>query len=112
MKGLAGIVLIGAFAAVGWLVFGDMLAGGGSVDPGSVQPPDVPVPDVNDAADRAQDGANTAADEVSSWTPETWKVIVLALIATAATVLWFRSAKFKWAVIGVGIALMAVVAFA
>lgn len=112
MKGAGAFALIAVVALAGYIFFGDQIVAllqGGSVDPGAV---DVPVPDVNDAAGKAQDGANAASDEVSSWTPATWKIIVLAVTATVATVLWFRSPKFKYITIGVGIAVMAVVAFA
>lgn len=112
MKGIGGLALIAVAALAGYIFFGDQIVAmlqGGSIDPGAV---DVPVPDANDAAGKAQDGANSAADEVSSWTPATWKIIVLALTATAATYLWFRSPKFKYITIGVFVAVLAVVAFA
>lgn len=112
MKGIGGIALVAVAALAGYIFFGDAIMAalqGGQVDPGAV---DVPVPDVNDAAGKGQDAANSAADEVSSWTPETWKIIVLALAATAATYMWFKSPKFKYITIGAFVAVMAVVAFA
>lgn len=112
MKGAGAFALIAVVALAGYIFFGDQIVTmlqGGSVDPGAV---DVPVPDVNDAAGKAQEAGDAASDEVSSWTPATWKIIVLALIATAATYLWFRSPKFKYITIGVVVAVVAVVAFA
>jgi hypothetical protein len=115
VKGLMGIVVIGALAFIAYTMFGDALLGGQSADTGGLTdrlPDELPDANVNDRANQAEDAANTAADEVSSWTPATWKIIVLAISATVATVLWFRSPKFKYIVIGAFAVLLAVVAFA
>lgn len=112
MKGIGGIALLAVAVLAAYIFFGDQITAllqGGSVDPGAV---DVPKPDVNDAAGKARDAGDAASDEVSSWTPETWKIIVLALTSLGATYLWFKSPKFKYITIGVFVAIIAVVAFA
>jgi hypothetical protein len=105
-----GLFIIGAILLAGYVLFGDRISemlGGAGVDPGQVN-----VPDVNDAAGQAQDAGNKAADEVSTWTPETWKIIVLLVSATVGAYLWFNSPKFKYIATGVIVALLIVVGFA
>lgn len=105
--GLLLVLALAAFAAI-WLGVDDMLLGRDVVNPS-----DVPVPNVdpNSAADGAERGANSAADEVASWDGDVWKLILIGLAALAITIAWFRSTKFKWAVIGGGVAVILLTAF-
>lgn len=79
-------------------------------------PEDLPwtsVPDVdpNSAADSARGGADAAADEVSSWTPQTWRMIVIGLLSLGATIMWFRSPKIRYGIVGALAAVLILVAF-
>ncbi len=70
--------------------------------------PDV---DPNSAADTAKGGADAAADQVESWSPQTLQMIVIGLLALGITIAWFRSPKLRYGVIGAGAALALLVAF-
>ena len=74
-----------------------------------IDPSQVPIPDPNEAGDAAQRGANETADQVESWSPLVWRWIVIALATTIGIGLWQSSAKFKGGVIGVIIAVIAVI---
>lgn len=108
MKGIGSLLVLVVIALGAWYLFGDMLPGGGSADPGSLTDR-VPPVDPNDAADRARDGANSAANTVAGLSPTAWSVILIGVAAAAAVTLWGKSAKFKWGVIGAVAALVVVV---
>lgn len=111
MKNIGLLLTLGvaAIAAV-WLGLDDMLLGRNVVDPSNVPVPDVNA-DPNSVADSAQGGADKVADQVASWDGDVWKLIVIGLTALGITWAWFTSTKFKWAVIGGGIAVIVVVGF-
>lgn len=70
--------------------------------------PDV---DPDSAADSARSGANKGADEVSSWSPQTWQMIVIITLALGITVAIYRSPKLKYMLIGAAAALALIIAF-
>jgi hypothetical protein len=69
--------------------------------------PDV---DPDSAAGTARDGANKGADEVASWSPQTWQMIVIGLLALGITAAIYRSPKLRYMLIGAGAAIALLVA--
>lgn len=107
MKGIGtlAILAVGVLAAL-YLGVDTMLLGRDI----PVDPSRVPLPDANEAGDAAQRGANATADQVASWDALVWRWIVIGVLTTIGMVLWNTSAKFKGAVIGGAIVLIAVIA--
>lgn len=103
MKKVLGLVVLGIGAFFLWT----QLGGNVTADQ-PTQKPVLPNVDVNEAAKGAKDGAGAAADQVQSWTPETWKIIMALVVAGGLAWLWFNKPAFKWAVIGGGIMVLAV----
>lgn len=103
-----GLVLLGGLGFAAWYLW---TQAGGEVSGSApeVDRPDVELPDANEAADKATDGFNKAADTVMGLSPGTWKIILIALGAGYLAWLWFTRPKFKWAVIGGGIVLLFVI---
>lgn len=60
----------------------------------------VPDVDANSAANTAKDGADAAADQVESWSPEVWRMVVIGALALGATVLIYRSPKLRYGLLG------------
>ena len=75
----------------------------------NVNAPDV---DVDDAANTAADGANTLADQISSWSPDTWRIIVALVFAGVLVWAWAKFHAFKWMVIGGFLLVLALLVFA
>lgn len=67
--------------------------------------------DVNKGAHGVKQGSDTLADQVQSWTPETWKIVIGLIIAAGVAWLWFNKPAFKWAVIGGGLMVLVVMVF-
>lgn len=105
MKNIMGLLFLGALALGGYYLWTN--AGGeisGSAP--SVGRPNVELPDANEAAEKARGGLNTAADTVMGLSPNTWKMILIGLVAGYIAWLWFTRPKFKWGIIGAGIMLI------
>lgn len=110
MKGLGGLIMMGvALVAVYflWTRFGGEFSGSAP----QVDQPDIGIPDVNEAGDKATDAANDAADEVGAWSLQTWKLIILGIVAIALTKLWFSNPRFRYIVIGIFIAIVIMIGF-
>ena len=107
MKGVLGLLVVLIAGYFAWKYFGGELSGSAP----DVARPDIGVPDANEAGNKAKDVADSAADEVATWSLQTWKLIVIGIVATALTLLWFRSAKFKWTAIGIFVAVVFFIGF-
>ena len=61
------------------------------------------------------DGATRGGDAAASWlatlTPNTWRVIVIGVVAAGVVLLFTRSARVRYVTIGVGIALVGTLVF-
>lgn len=106
MKGIGTLVILGVGILAALYLGVDTMFLGRDIDPTQV-----PLPDPNQAGDAAQKGANTAADEVADWSPLVWRWIVIGVLTSIGMVLWNTSAKFKGAVIGGVVVLIALIVF-
>jgi Na+/H+ antiporter NhaC len=106
MKKVLGLVVL----VVGALFLWTQLGGNVTADQPTEKPalPDV---DVNKGADAARKASDTAANEVSSWTPDTWRIIVGLVIASVIVISWAKYPAFKWMVIGGGLMVLVVMVF-
>ena len=105
MKGAMGFLFLAALAVGGywfWTNSGGEISGSAP----DVERPNVELPDPNTVGDKATQYGNTAADAVMGLSPNTWKMILLGLLAGYIAWLWFTRPKFKWAVIGAAIMLV------
>lgn len=89
MKKLFPLIFIGILGYGAYLFF----SGGGSVSgpenkPSLPDAPDVAVPDVNDGAQSAEDGANWLGDQITSWGPQVWRLIILGVITGVVVWAW------------------------
>ena len=100
MKGVFGLLFLGLLAFGGYYLWTNS---GGEISGSApdVQRPNVSVPDPNTVGDKATQYGNTAADAVMGLSANTWKMILIGLIAAYLAWLWFTRPKFKWAIIGV-----------
>lgn len=110
MKGFSGFVLLFIMVIGGYYVW-TQLGGEVSGSAPDVGRPEINVPGPNEAGDAASDTLNDAADEVATWSLNTWKMILLGLAAFGLSYLWYKNPKFKYIVIGVLIAVVVIVGF-
>lgn len=105
--GIFVIIILGVLGYLAWTQLGGDITG----TPPDVGRPEIQLPDANEAGDAASDAAGNAADEVGSWSINTWKMILIGLGALGLSILWFRNPKFKYGVIGALIMVIVVVGF-
>ena len=93
-KGLGFVMLLIA-GVVGYMMF----------RPKTTATPNVQAPqvDVNDAAGRLKDAGNAGADQVSTWTPETWRILSTLLVAGLVVYLFVKYKALRWIAIGCAI---------
>jgi hypothetical protein len=87
------LVAIGVFV---WM----QLGGGFSSSAPEIARPDIRPPDADEVGDKATEYGNKAADVVMGLSPNTWKIILIALAAGYLAWLIASRPKFKWAMIG------------
>lgn len=100
---MRGPLAIFALVGIGIFVWYQM-GGGIQADKPQVDRPEIEAPDINEVTRSTGNAANTLADEVSSWQPQTWQWIIIALLATGFVIMWTRSPRFKYIIIGLGLA--------
>lgn len=93
MKGALGIAMMLIAGVVLYMAF----------QPKNTKTPKVKAPDVNDAARGARDAGNGAADQVTSWTPETWRIIAVVLVAGLCVYVFYKYKALRWIAVGAGI---------
>lgn len=104
-----GLIALAALAGGGYYVWTN-LGGDVSGTAPDVERPDVELPDANEAADKASDGFNSAANTIMGLSDNTWKIILIGLVAAYLAWLWYSRPKFKWSVIGGAIMLVIMIA--
>jgi hypothetical protein len=68
-------------------------------------------PGVNGVADHATKGGDDAASWLTTLTPNTWKIIIIAVIALVILWAWRSFPAFKWMIIGCGLAALVFLVF-
>lgn len=104
MKNVTTIFAVLAITAIGFFMLGGNVTAG---KPTATKPER---PSVNDVATNTRKGAEGAADTVSTFTPDTWKMIILGVVAAVIMFAWFHYPKFKFFVLGLGVMLVVVLA--
>lgn len=91
MRGAIGVVMIVVALGVLYMAF----------QPKNTKTPNVKAPNINDAARGARDAGNGAADQVASWTPETWRIIAVLLVAGLCVYVFYKYKALRWIAVGV-----------
>lgn len=100
VKGVLAIGVLLVLAVIGLQYFGGSI----NAEAPTKKPPLPTPPGANEAADQATEGAHGAIDWLQTLSPNTWRIITIMIVAGVVVVLWGRNPKFRWALIGIGIA--------
>lgn len=96
MKNVLGLIVLIGIGVFVWMQLGGELSSSAP----NIDRPDINAPDPDEVGDKATEYGNQAADLVMGLSPNTWKIILIALVASYLAWLWFNRPKFKWAIIG------------